>query len=122
MSDTEKLQVITKSMELVKHSYRITSNCTRYPKKYRFSLVDRIQLKSMDIYENLLEANRVLVTQDLKERKEIQTKAILYCDELLFYIELSKEIGLLDFNSMEYWSKMVCDIKFMTIAWRKQSK
>lgn len=122
MSDTEKLQVITKSMELVKHSYRITSNCNRYPKKYRFSLVDRIQLKSMDIYENLLEANRILVPQDLKERKEIQTKAILYCDELLFYIELSKEIGLLDFNSMEYWSKMVCDIKFMTIAWRKQSK
>lgn len=48
MEDSKELKVITRAMELVKHGYTLTSNSNRYPKKYRFSLVDRIQLKSMD--------------------------------------------------------------------------
>lgn len=56
MAETE-LQVILKSMELAEHTFRLTSNCNHYPKKYRFSLVDKIQngntvklLHSMDLY------------------------------------------------------------------------
>lgn len=40
MAETE-LRVIQKSKELAEHTLRITSNCNRYPKKYRFSLVDK---------------------------------------------------------------------------------
>ena len=58
MADNE-LKVIVKAKELAVHSFRLTSNCNRYPKKYRHSLVDRIQLKSLDLYETLLEANRI---------------------------------------------------------------
>lgn len=36
----------------------VTSNANRYPKKFRFSLVDKMQNKSMEIYEMLFEANR----------------------------------------------------------------
>ena len=39
----EKLKVIIKAEELAEHTLRITSNCNRYPKKYRFSLVDEIE-------------------------------------------------------------------------------
>lgn len=58
MSEND-LKVIVKAKELAVHSFKLTSNCNRYPKKYRHSLVDRIQLKSMDIFEMLLEANRI---------------------------------------------------------------
>ncbi len=34
------LKVILKAKELAEHTLRVTSNCNRYPKKYRFSLVD----------------------------------------------------------------------------------
>lgn len=122
MEDNKELKVITKAMELVKHGYTLTSNCNRYPKKYRFSLVDRIQLKSMDIYEKLMEANRMQIVEERQERSRLQTEAITCCDELLFYIELSKELGLLAWNSTEYWSKLVSDVKYMTIAWRKTDK
>lgn len=44
MAETE-LQVILKSMELAEHTLRLTSNCNHYPKKYRFSLVDKMQNK-----------------------------------------------------------------------------
>lgn len=116
------LQVILKAKELCKHTLRITSNCNRYPKKWRFSLVDKMQNKALEIYEYLHEANRTDLRCYAGERSELQTKAITHCDELLFYIEMSHELGLINVNSMEYWSKMVTDIKRMSIAWRSKDK
>lgn len=120
MEESKELKVITKAMEMVQHGYILTSNSNRYPKKYRFSLVDRIQLKSMDIYENLMEANR-MKEHEKRERHKLQTKAITCCDQLLFYIELSKGLDLLSWKSAEYWSGLVKDIKYMSIAWRTSS-
>ena len=116
------LKVILKAKELAEHTLRVTSNCNRYPKKYRFSLVDKMQNKSMEIYEYLHEANRADLREYARERSELQTKAITHCDELLFYIELSYKLSIINDKSMGYWSKMVTDIKHMAIAWRSKDK
>lgn len=121
MGETD-LKVIVKAKELTVHSFKLTSNCNRYPKKYRHSLVDRIQIKSMDIYETLLEANRINNVRYKEQRCEAITKAITSCDELIFYIELSMRLELLSDKSAEYWSKMVSDVKYMSIAWRKKER
>lgn len=42
MADND-FKVITKAKELALHSFKLTSNINRYPKKYRHSLVDEIQ-------------------------------------------------------------------------------
>lgn len=118
----EKLEVITKSMELAEHTLRLTSNCNRYPKKWRFSLVDKMQNKALEIYEYLHEANRTDIKDYKRERLELQTKAITNCDQLLFYIELSYKLQIINDKSMEYWSKMVFDVKHMTIAWRSKDR
>ena len=47
MADNNELQVIIKAKELSKHTLVITSNANRYPKKYRFSLVDKMQNKNL---------------------------------------------------------------------------
>ena len=121
MSDTD-FKVIVKAKELALHSFKLTSNSNRYPKKYRHSLCDKIQIKSLEIYELLFEANRINNTTDKKERCEVITKAITYCDELMFYIELSMNLKLLSGDSAEYWSKMATDVKRMSIAWRTSEK
>lgn len=121
MADND-LKVIVKAKELAVHSFKLTSNCNRYPKKYRHSLVDRIQIRSLDIHDTMLEANRINNSSHKRERCETITKAITYCDELLFYIELSMNLGLLNDRSAEYWSKMVSDVKFMSIAWRTSER
>lgn len=54
MSD-DNMKVIVKAKELMQHTFTLTTNEKRYPKKFRHSLVDRMQLRSMDIYEILLE-------------------------------------------------------------------
>lgn len=116
------LLVIIKAKALAKHTMQITSNCNRYPKKYRFSLVDKMQNKALEIYEYLHEANRTDLKDYARERSELQTKAITHCDELLFYIELSHELNIINERSMEYWSGMVKDVKHMAIAWRSKDK
>ena len=121
MADTD-LKVIVKAKELAEHSFRLTSNCNRYPKKYRHSLADKIQIKSLEIYETLLEANRINNVISKSLRCETITKAITYCDELLFYIELSMNLSLLNSSSSAYWSKMVSDVKYMAIAWRTKER
>lgn len=121
MAENE-LRVILKAKDLAEHTLRITSNCNRYPKKYRFSLIDKMQNKSLEIYENLYEANRTDIKNYRLERSELQTKAITKCDELLFYIELSMKLNIINVKSMEYWSKMVSDVKHMAIAWRTKDK
>lgn len=121
MAETE-LKVIVKAKELAVHSFKLTSNCNRYPKKYRHSLVDRIQLRSLDLYETLLRANRINNVSRKRERCETITEAITICDQLLFYIELSMNLNLLADKSAEYWSKMVQDVKYMAIAWRTKER
>lgn len=117
MAETE-LKVILKAKELAEHTFKVTSNCRKYPKKYRFSLVDKMQNKSLEIYEYLYEANRTDLQEYRRERSELQTKAITHCDQLLYYIELSMKLNIIDMKSMEYWSKMVSDVKHMALAWR----
>lgn len=58
----------------------------RYPKKYRFTLVNRIQDKAVDIYECVLEANELDLrdAQEYRQRQKLQAKALTYCKELLF--------------------------------------
>ena len=58
MTETD-LKVLVKAKELSVHTFKLTSNCNRYPKKYRHSLVDKMQNKSLDIFTTLFEANRI---------------------------------------------------------------
>lgn len=118
MADTD-LKVIVKAKELAVHSFKLTSNNNRYPKKYRHSLCDKIQIKSLEIYETLFESNRINNKTDKQARCEMITKAIAYCDELMFFVELSMNLGLLSGSSAEYWTKLASDVKHMALAWRR---
>ena len=118
----EDLRVITKAKQLAKHTLIMTSNARRYPKKFRFSLVDKMQNKALEIYELLFEANRTDLKDYKRARLEIQTKAITHCDELMYFIELSYELNIINSGSMEAWSKMVMDVKHMAIAWRTKDR
>ena len=118
--DNKELQVIVKAKDLAEHTIRVTSNCKTFPKKYRFTLVDKMQVKSLNIYESLMEANILRVGDE--ERRVLQTKVITLCDELQFFIELTVRLEIIGTNRSEYWISLISAIKSMTIAWRKRDK
>ena len=117
----QKLKVIIKAIELMKYTMTITSNRKRYPSKY-VQLVKKIQDKSMDIYEFLLDANTTDIKTSKSDRLELQTQAITSCDKLSCFIELSMNLKLVGSDTVDYWQKQVNDVKYMAIAWREKDK
>lgn len=105
----------------MEYTIRITSNRKRYPVKY-IQLIKRIQNKSMDIYEFILDANRLNLNTDKRERIELQTKAITSCDKLSCFIEMSMDLNLVGSDTVAIWQKKIDDVKYMTIAWREKDK
>lgn len=116
-----ELRVITKAKELALHSYIVTSNSDKFPKKFRHSISDKIQNRCLDIQDKLLEANSINV-KNKELRCETITQAITHCNQLSSYIELAMKLHLISGKSAEYWSKLVLDVKRMAIAWRTSQK
>ena len=116
------LLVIKKAKWLAKYTLEITANINHYPKKFRYSLVDKMQNRCLEIYMNLHEANRTDIKDYKRHRLELQTRAITYCDELLYFIELSYELNIIPKGSLEHWSKLVADVKYMAIKWRTNDR
>lgn len=120
MSD-KKMEVMSKSIDLMQCTYRITSKRDRYPAKYKI-LVERIQNECMNIYCYLMDANRLQLDNAKSERLELQTKAIGSCDKLSCYAELSMNLNLISSNIVELWQKKISEVKYMTIGWRKKDR
>ena len=113
--------IIPKATSLMEYTIRITSNRKRYPVKY-IQLIKRIQNKSMDIYEFILDANRLNLSISKRERIELQTKAITSCDKLSCFIEMPLNLNLVGTDTVAFWQKQIDDVKYMTIAWREKDK
>ena len=117
------LEVISKSIDLMRYTIQITSNHKRYPKKF-LVLIQRIQNTCLEIYDSLMRANRLQLqlNNEKEERLKLQTEAITLCDELSCYVQISMDMNLIGGDTVEYWQKKISDIKYMTIAWRSRDK
>ena len=117
------LEVISKSIDLMRYTIQITSNRKRYPHKFVI-LIQKIQNTCLDIYDSLMHANRcqLQLKNEKEERLKLQTEAITLCDELSCFIQLSMNLNLIGSDTVEHWQKKISDIKYMTIAWRSKDK
>lgn len=117
----QKLDVIVKAIDLIDYTFTKTSNKKTYPPKYRM-LIERLQSKSMDIYEYLMDANRLNIKTSKLQRIELQTKAITACDKLSCFVELSMKRNLISSDTVDYWQGKIDDVKYMTIGWREKDR
>ena len=116
------LHVLPYAEKLIDYTLDLTDNTKHFPKKIRFTIVNRVQDHALSIYENLLAANEVFPIrseEDRIKRLSLQRSALTSCKTLLFFVELSKKRGYIDAGSFAAWSKMILDVKFMTAAWYK---
>jgi len=123
IENKDKLAVIEKAKVLFDRTLTLTSNRKKFPAKFRI-FVERIQNTSMDIYENLTDANRMnlSVPEERNNRMKLQRKVIGNCDKLNFYIEIAQNHKLISVESCDSWSGLCCDVKYMTIAWKNKDK
>lgn len=57
MAERAKIKVQIDAEKLCKHTLKITSNLKNFPKKYRFTLVDKLVRLTFDIHDNICDAN-----------------------------------------------------------------
>jgi len=119
--DTQnELQVIVLAKRMMKHSISMANNQNRFPKKYRFSLVNTIQDDARNIVRWLLMANHMHTgdIEQLRQRLQYQLEAICLCDLLLLNIEIALDEHCIGDSNCEYWTRLVLDVKKMAISWR----
>lgn len=119
--DTQtELQVIVLAKRMMKHSISMANNQNRFPKKYRFSLVNVIQDDARNIVRLLLMANHMHTgdINQLRQRLQYQLEAICLCDLFLLNIEIALDEHCIGDSSCEYWTRLVLDVKKMAISWR----
>lgn len=123
MAEQQEFLIVTKAKDLVKHTFTMT-NSKGFTKKYRFTLVNRLQELALNIFENVQEANELDLSdpREFRERQYLQKRALTQCKTVLFLIELAYERGCIDIGSCKFWSKFVLDVKFMTAKWKKRDR
>lgn len=118
MSKTDTIPAQMEAEKLCKHTLIITNNVDNFPKKYRFTLVDRVIRLSFDIHDLICDANN---SYDMGERIRCIEKGISACRKLKFYIRLCKDV-LKPKCSIEYWDSLVSEIEDQLSRWRVPTK
>lgn len=115
-----KFTVLEKANYLAKYTISITVNKNVFLEKYQNALTDDIIRISKDIFIHCWTANNINVkTNEQKiDRTNLQSKAILECNNLLAIIELSKSVFHLDSKRVKYWGGLVIQVRELIKTWR----
>lgn len=110
------IPVLILADKLCVHTLKVTQNLNNFPKKYRFTLVDKIVACSLNIYGNIVDAN----LNRGQKRIEYQTKAIGNCRKMKYYLKLTYEI-LKPECSITYWNGMIVEIEKQLTSWKEST-
>ena len=91
-----ELAVITKAKDVCNYIITVTD---KSPKKFRFTLIGRMQNYALDIIEGMIMANEIYVTEKglgvnieaLKERQKLQRNVLTNIKLLVYVSQLSME-------------------------------
>lgn len=113
------LKVLVKSFDLASYTLEVCSNENTFPKKYRWTLTNRILTTAIEINDLLHAANGVKVetAKDYEIRRGMMMKAYALTDALLTDIRLAHVRVGIEYKRLEYWSRLIFDVKTLTRQW-----
>lgn len=113
-----ELAVITKVKDLCSYVMTVTD---KSPKRFRFTLVAKLQNYALDIIENLYRANEVFVKagdrEKAQQRIDFQHQALTELKLLGYMAQLSMEQGCILPKQYEQITKKIHDCQNMLCAW-----
>ena len=122
MRENSELMVITKAKDLVKYVF---TACENSPKKFRFTLVTRMNNTSLDVLENLILANEILLGDSdyyNAKRREYQQAAIAKLKVLDALAMAAREQQCILPKQHENISRLLSDCLKLTGAWIASDK
>lgn len=115
-----KFEVLIKARELAVYTIQITNN------KNVFSdydmVVNDLQKLGKDIFIGLWYANNCDLRTESELRLQYQRQAIRDCYALLATIQLAQPLYHLKLKRVEYWSRMIIDVRNLIRKWRDSDK
>lgn len=117
-----ELTVITKAKDLLKYVFVISETA---PKKFRFSLVGKMQSVSLDVLENLVLANEIILgdnAEDNRRRKDFQHMTIAKLNILDALGMAAREQQCILPRQYEVLSRLISDCLRLTGAWINSDK
>ena len=113
-----ELAVITKAKDLCSYVMTVTD---KSPKRFRFTLVAKLQNYALDIIENLYRANEVFVKagdrEKVQQRIDFQHQALTELKLLGYMAQLSMEQGCILPKQYEQITKKIHDCQNMLGAY-----
>lgn len=119
------LKVITVSGDLCDYTLQITSAEKHFPKRYRWSITNRILQITLDIDDHLIHANSVYVREgdgSLLRRQTHQLEALELTHVLLRNINRAyRRFGVDSFN-IQHWTGLVIKLQKLIRGWYQKDK
>ena len=123
MAYASELSVITKAKDLCSYIMTITD---KSPKRFRFTLVSRLQNYGLDIIEYLIKANEIYVpnvqSQEMADRVNLQRGAMSRLKLLGYISELAMKQQCILPKQYEQITKQVYDVQNLLGAWMNSDK
>ena len=112
-----ELKVITSAKNLNSYLFRMLENA---PKKYRSTIVARLENDSLSLVECLVRANAIPLGE--KRRQDEQTEAGVMIKSIDMLAQLAIDMECLSFHQGEVIGKMLNEVSYLLQAWRKSDE
>lgn len=109
-----------KAKDLLVYTTAVTSNTNLFPKRVRFTYSNDLLLTAKSILKNIHAANECVFNVEHARRLELLKEVLDDCNYMVKIIEICMELGFIDLRRCEHWSKLVFDIKYMTMSWKRK--
>ena len=120
----DELTVITRAKELCQYILLVTDHS---PKKFRFTLVGRMQNYALDIIENLYLANSILLKSGtsegkVRQRQEYQGSAMVTLRLLAYIAMVGRESQCITGKQHSVMADKIMETQRLLYAWAKSDQ
>lgn len=116
-----QLDACWKARGVALHTIKICNNKKIFLPEYQSALTNDLIQTAKNIYKDVWKANNIRVTKQKHwdYRCRLQMEAILECNDLLASIGLARALFHLKGKKVNYWSKMVIEVRNQIAKWHE---
>ena len=113
LGDVMEIEVITRMYDLL---LWLLPHIEKFPRSHKFTIGDRIENSTLDVFDLLLEAKYA------SQKADILRKANLKLEQLRFLMRLSKDLGMLSVKSHLHGCRLLNEVGKQVGGWMKSVK
>lgn len=91
-----------------------------FPKSALHTYIKTTRETAVSIVRNIHAANDCSFQTEYDRRLDLIHAALNDCNLLLKLVEISNALGYISIKRMGHWTKLITDVKYMTLAWKKK--